>query len=108
MEIVLEKIKEKQILQDIKITLSPKVEIVKIIETVNKNWLQIVTKDHDQDILSIITWDFDNDMEQRHLQQRIDQKSDVGYHVVNGMNQKLNYFIDKHKLVDLEFGIPVR
>jgi len=39
MEIVLEKIKEKQILQDIKITLGPKVEIVKIIETVNKNWL---------------------------------------------------------------------
>ena len=24
------------------------------------------------------------------------------------MNYKLNYFIDKHKVVDLEFGIPVR
>lgn len=47
-------------------------------------------------------------MEQRHLQQIIDDKSDVGSHVVCGMNQKLNYYIDKHKMFDLEFGIPIR
>jgi len=47
-------------------------------------------------------------MEQRHLQQRIDDRSDVGFHVVTGMNHKLNYYIDKNKLFDLEFGIPIR
>ena len=28
--------------------------------------------------------------------------------VVRGMNQKLNYYIDKNKMFDLEFGIPIR
>ena len=58
--------------------------------------------------MAIITWDFDNNMEQRHLQQLLDDKSDVGSHVVCGMNQKLNYFINKYKMFDLEFGIPIR
>ena len=83
-------------------------EIVKTFETLKKNWIQIVCKDHAMDVFSVITWDFEIQMEQRHLQQVIDENSDVGYHVVKGMNQKLNYYIDKHKLIDLEFGIPVR
>lgn len=35
------------------------VEIVKIIETVRTNWLQIYTIDHDLSVISILIWDFD-------------------------------------------------
>lgn len=39
-------------------------EVIKVIETAKKNWLQIMTKDHEEDILTVVTWDFDNNMEQ--------------------------------------------
>jgi hypothetical protein len=86
MELVLKKFEDKQILKDLGVTFGPKVEITNIIQTLNKDWLQIVTKDHAQDVVSIITWDFEIQMEQRHLQQIVDENRDVGYHVVKGMN----------------------
>ena len=67
MELVLKKFEDKQILKDLGVTFGPKVEITNIIQTLNKDWLQIVTKDHAQDVVSIITWDFEIQMEQRHL-----------------------------------------
>jgi len=47
MDIVLERGDNKKILQDIKLTFGAKVEIVKIIETQEKNWLQIITRCHE-------------------------------------------------------------
>lgn len=43
------------------------------------------------------------------MQQKFDRgHSDIGYHLVNGMNQKMNYFIDAKYVVDLEHNIPTR
>lgn len=76
-----------EILKDIDIKFSDSVEIVKIIETQKRNWLQIYTIDHNLNIIQIIIWDFHNNMEQGIFQWRIDQdKDDIGYHLVKGMN----------------------
>lgn len=74
-------------LQEIKLQFSKDVEIVKMIETVRKNWLQIYTLDHELQIISIITWDFEQNTEQSILQWRFDRsESEIGYHLVKGMN----------------------
>jgi len=39
MDLVLEKNKDKSILTDLNVTFGPKIEILKIFETLNKNWL---------------------------------------------------------------------
>jgi hypothetical protein len=44
--------------------LSDSIEIIKVVETAHTNWLQIICKDHAEDIFSIITWDFNNNLEQ--------------------------------------------
>ena len=71
-----------------------KIEVLKIIETINKNWLQIKVKDHDEGIITVVTWDFDNNMEQSLMQMYQDPKDLVGYHVVKGMIQKRNYLLN--------------
>jgi len=42
---------------------SKSIEVVKIVETMRKNVLQIEAFDHEEKILSIITWDFDQNIE---------------------------------------------
>ena len=37
-----------------------------------------------------------------------DEHDQVGLHVVKGMNQKMNYFLSQHYLIDLEYNIPLR
>ena len=61
-------------------------EVVKVIETVNKNWLQLMLMDHALEIITVVTWDFDNNMEQCIMQQYVDPNLEVGYHLVKGMN----------------------
>lgn len=36
------------------------------------------------------------------------EKEDIGYHLVKGMNQKMNYFVNQQYVVDLECNIPTR
>lgn len=55
----------------------------------------------------MVTWDFENNMERGTYQKVRDPKSDVGLHVVKGMNYKMNYLISKDYLVDLEHNIPL-
>ena len=100
---------EGNFLQEIKLQFSKNVEIVKMIETVRKNWLQIYTLDHELQIISIITWDFEQNTEQSILQWRFDRsESEIGYHLVKGMNQKMNYFITEQYIIDLEYNVPTR
>ena len=58
-----------------------------------KNVLQLFTINHDLKIIQIITWDFDRNMEKSMMQIIQDPKSDIGYHVVKGMNLKMNYLV---------------
>ena len=37
-----------------------------------------------------------------------DPKDYVGYHVVKGMNLKMNYLINQNHVIDLEYNIPLR
>jgi hypothetical protein len=62
MELVLEKTRAGG-LEDARLHFTPGVEIVNLLETLNRNWLQIVAYDHEYQIYSVITWDFDQNME---------------------------------------------
>jgi hypothetical protein len=42
---------------------SKSIQIIKIVETTRENILQIEAFDHEEKILSVITWDFDNNVE---------------------------------------------
>jgi hypothetical protein len=59
-------------------------------------------------MMTLLTWDFDQNMEHNQFSTSIDEDRRVGYHLVKGMNKKLNYFIDQYQLVDLEYGVPTR
>jgi len=37
-----------------------------------------------------------------------DPRDEVGYHIVKGVNPKMNYLLNQHHLVDLEYNIPLR
>jgi hypothetical protein len=67
LDLILEKVDD-NLMTDIGCYFDKNVEVIKVIETINKNWLQIVSKDHENDIFSILTWDFDNNMEQASTQ----------------------------------------
>ena len=60
-----------------------------------------------KNILKIITWDLIEDMERGMMQIKPDKSNDIGNHIVKGMNEKLNYFYDQYKILDLEFNIPI-
>jgi hypothetical protein len=37
-----------------------------------------------------------------------DNNNDIGQHVVEGMNYKMNYFLDAVCVTDLEYNVPLR
>ena len=55
----------------------------------------------------MITWDFNQNIERNMLQVIYQESSDIGYNVVKGMNQKMNYLIEKTYITDLEYNIPL-
>lgn len=63
MDYVIQKVENKP-MQEMHAQLSDTTEVVKVIETVFKNQLQIITMDHKEDIFSIVTWDFANNKEE--------------------------------------------
>jgi hypothetical protein len=107
LDLVLEKIGG-NLMTDMHAHFDKSVEVIKVIETIKHNWLQLITKDHENGIFTILTWDFDNNMEQACNQFKPNENDEVGLHVVKGMNQKMNYFLNQHYLTDLEYNIPLR
>jgi hypothetical protein len=76
------------------VTFGDNVEVIKLIETATKNCLQIVAVDNSNGIFTILTWDFDQNIEVCLLQTEPNPKDSVGYHTVKGMNLKMNYLIN--------------
>lgn len=68
MDLVFDKKTEGKYFRDMNAFFCDKHEVLKVIETVNKNWLQIKLKDQVDGLITIVTWDFDNNMEQSILQ----------------------------------------
>ena len=94
--------------KDINLTFSDDTEIIKLIETANKNFLQILAKNHQKNIIFIITWDFEQNIERSMYQVLPSHSTTIGTHIVKGMNLKLNYYIDEDYIIDLECNIPIR
>jgi hypothetical protein len=101
--------KNKQLLlKDMSVTFGDSVEVIKLIETAKKNVLQLIAVDHSNGIYTILTWDFDQNIEVCLLQTVPDPRDHVGYHTVKGMNMKMNYLINQNHVIDLEYNIPLR
>lgn len=83
------------------------VEIVKILETENKDQLMIISKDSSRNVFQILTWNFILNIEENMFQLLVDDTKDVGQHVIQGMNKKMNYYLDQDYLIDLEISIPM-
>jgi len=67
-----------------------------------------VAQDNSNGIYTILTWDFDQNIEVCLKQTKPNPKDKVGYHVVKGMNLKMNYLITQDHVFDLEYNIPLR
>lgn len=100
-----------EIFKDINVKFQDQDEIIKIIETDtcenHKYILQIVILDHDTNVLKILTWNFESNMEESCLQLHMNAHEEVGYHIVKGMNYKANYFLNQNFIFDLEYNIPI-
>lgn len=107
-DLVFAKVDKVGAVKDLNAFFGENIEVIKIIETIKKNWLQIKVVDHAEGIISVVTWDFDNNMEQSIMQIPSDPKDLVGNHVVKGMIPKLNYMLNQNYLTDLEHNIPLR
>lgn len=51
-------------MKDIDVKFSESVEIMHVMSTIKKNWLHIYCVDHENLIVMIILWDFENNLEQ--------------------------------------------
>lgn len=73
---------------------NPDAEIIKLIETAEKNVVEIVIINHNEEVTSVLTWDFNENIERRMFQMKKHNEDQVGQHIVKGMNYKMNYYID--------------
>lgn len=100
---------------DINATLCKNEEVIKITETdsgrsddpsENFHLAQITTKDWENRIMKIISWNFDQNMEESNIQMPYNPSEDSG-HLIKGMNEKRNYYYCQDYIVDLEYNIPL-
>jgi len=75
-------------------------------EQSSDSMIQIVAKDNVQNILLVITWDCERNVEYSMVQVKCDPGTSPENYVVRGMNNKLNYFVDEYQIYDLEYQIP--
>jgi hypothetical protein len=111
---VFKEFKGKKIL-DMDATLCNNEEVIKITETdsgrsddpsENFHLAQITTKDWENKIMKIISWNFDQNMEESNIQMPYNPSEDSG-HLIKGMNEKRNYYYCQDYIVDLEYNIPL-
>lgn len=85
------------------------VEICKIIDTSEPLHVQIVAKDTALNILIVVTWDLEMNMETSMFQVKIDKSCEHPENmVVKGMNQKYNYMFDGEYIQDMETNLPIQ
>lgn len=70
------------------------VDIEKIYETSKRNWLQIIARETVRNVLIVLTWDFEENMEASMFQLNCLPGTVPENYVARGLNQKLNYFVD--------------
>jgi hypothetical protein len=81
-------------------------EIQRVLRTLNEHMLQIVATMHEEKIFVVMTWDFENNVEVTMYQTAVGREYQANY-VVQGMYQKLNYYMNRDYILDLEFGMPL-
>ena len=56
-------------------------------------------------VFIVMAWDFESNLEVSMYQQAVKRENQANY-VVQGMYQKLNYYMNGDYIIDLEFGMP--
>jgi len=92
---------------NMKIQLAKSVEILRIWECCCLDQIQIIAKDHEADVLLVISWNIKSNMEESMLQLKCNALKPENY-VVRGMNLKYNYFVSDSQIWDLEYNIPLQ
>ena len=66
-----------------------------------------VIRDEVLRILIIFTWDIATNSEIGMVQFPIEENDRPGKHIVRGLDPKMNYFMDKYFIFDLENNMPI-
>ena len=67
--------------------------------------VQVIGKDNIKNILIIVTWNFEENVESGMYQCKCDGKQAEKY-IVKGLNGNKNYFMKSNHIIDLEYNIP--
>ena len=72
------------------------------------NLVQIIGRDNVKNILVILTWDFEKNMEFSiyTCKSYLNEKPEL--FVVKGLNERKNYLINSNQIFDLESNIPIQ
>lgn len=93
---------------DLKIDFDKDVVIQGIYRTSRDGIYQVIAKDTADCILFILTWDCEKHQEVSMYQVKFSPGECPEYYITQGINAKMNYFIDLHQIFDLEYNIPIQ
>lgn len=61
-----------------------------------------------KNVMIIATWDLDQNVECSMCQIKVDPNTKPENYLVKGMNEKYNYFVSEHFIIDLEYNMPIQ
>lgn len=94
--------------KNIDVEFKPEVEIFRLMGTANPNHFQIIAKDIVNNLVIIMTWDIDKNMEINMYQIKPEAGCYPENYVVKGLNESYNYYMSNSHIVSMECNIPMQ
>lgn len=101
-----EEVEDSKHFKEAKINFNKNFEIVRLRSICKENEIQIIAKDNIENIIIIVTWNFDKNIETSMFQFKCESNQSPEHYIVKGINEKMNYFISENQIFDLEYNIP--
>ena len=73
-----------------------------------KGAFQIIARDCKRNVLTILTWDFERNIELSIFQTLCSVNIRPERRVTKGMDEKFNYYIGEDEIIDLEYNVPLQ
>jgi hypothetical protein len=67
-----------------------------------------MAKNYKKNIVTVLTWDFENNMEKSCYQSIPNPNDKITYNVIKGLNYNLNYLQNQDYIINLENSIPIK
>ena len=90
------------------INFSSSIEIHNLRSTALPHLIQIIAKDGADGVLVVLTWDFEKNIEMAVWQEQYEKGEYPHNYIVKGLDEKMNYFVSKHQVYDLEYNMPIQ